>query len=474
MKKINIKVLSILFAVVTMVGCTGNFEEINKDPNSATVVPTAYLLTNAERGIQTSNFYFTTALYAQHWSETQYTNTSRYETAEASFNGYYTGPLADLQQIITLNTEDETKGSASSSGDNANQIAVATILQVYTFQLITDMWGDIPYSEALAGTENFTPAYDTQDVIYADFLVKLDGAIASINTSPSNALVGDQMYQGDMAMWKKFANALKMRIGGRMLGTSADAAGRAAIAAAIPGAFAAGENALYPFLTDAANDNPMYAHFITRTDYAVSETLVNFMSTRNDPRLPVYGDPAPNFTPAVVGMPYGVDNAVAGAITNDEISFPGAAARAADTPGILMTYAEQKFIEAEYLELTGGAGSGQAAYEAGIQASMDYWGATMGTYLTEPGVAYSAANALQLIGEQKWLALYTDGHEAWANWRRTGFPALVKAPDAVEGREIPRRRAYTQREYDLNGANLDAAILKQGADLMDTRMWWDK
>lgn len=476
MKNIKLKGLSILLAVIVLVGCTDNFKEINTDPNTATVVPTAYLLTNAERGVLGQRFNFTTSLYAQHWAETQYTNTSRYETAEASFNGYYSSPLADLQQIINLNTDEATMNDAAASGDNANQIAVATILKVLTFQYITDMWGDIPYSEALQGVNNFTPAYDTQAAVYASFLTELDAAIAMINTAPTNALIGDQIYEGDMASWRKFANALKMRVGMRMSNTSDSATGLAAVSSAMAGAFSGGDDALYPYLPDAANDNPVWAHFLTRTDYAVSNTLVDFMNTRNDPRLPMYGDEAPNFAPNVIGMPYGVDNSIAGLITNDEISFPGTMVRSATSPGIMMTYAEQLFIEAEYAEITA-PGSGMAAYNAAITESMSFWGvdaADVPAYLADAGVVYNAATADQLIGEQKWLALYTDGHEAWANFRRTGFPALVAAPDASEGRDIPRRRAYTQDEYDLNGTNIAAAVAAQGADVMETRMWWDK
>ena len=471
MKKIKLKGLSILLAVIVLVGCTDNFKDINTDPNTATVVPTAYLLTNAERGVLGQRFNFTTTLYAQHWAETQYTNTSRYETAEASFNGYYSSPLMDLQQIINLNTDEETKNDAAGSGDNENQIAVAKILMVLTYQYITDMWGEIPYTESVQGVGNFQPAYDTQASIYASFVTVLTDAANMINTSPTNALAGDQIYQGDMAKWKKFANALKMRVGMRMSNVD-PAASNAAIASALPGAFTGGDDALYPYLTDAANDNPVWAHFLTRTDYAVSDILVDFMTLRNDPRLTVYGDEAPDFAPAIIGMPYGVDNSIAGAITNAEISFPGAAVRSATSPGIMMTYAEQLFIEAEYAEITA-AGSGQAKYEAAITESMSFWGATIGGYLAEPLVAYNAGSALQLIGEQKWLALYTDGHEAWANWRRTDFPALVRAPDATEDREIPRRRAYTQDEYDLNFTQVDAAVKRQGADLMSTKMWWD-
>lgn len=474
MKKIIYKAKYLLLSAIVLVGCTGNFEEINTDPNNPTVVPTAYLMTNAQRGIVGQQYYFTTSLYAQHWSETQYTNTSRYETEESSFNGYYSSPLKDLQQIIDLNTNEDTKGDASASGSNENQIAVAKILQVLTFQYITDMWGEIPYSEALAGVENFTPAYDTQDAIYGSFVTALTDAANMIDVNAAG-MEGDIIYGGDMAKWKMFANALKMRVGIRMTNSNSTAAEQAVVSGAA-GAFAApGDQALYYYLADAANDNPMWAHFITRTDYGVSNILVDFMNARTDPRLAIYADPATG-TGVITGMPYGVSEAIAGSITNASISFPGAATMMATTPGLLMTYSEQLFIEAEAIQ-RGWAVPGTAAgkYSDAIQANFDYWDAGDATaYIAQPLVAYDAANFEQLIGEQKWLSLYTNGTEAWAEWRRLDWPALLPAPDAVEDRAIPRRRAYTQDEYDLNEINVRAAVTRQGDDDMATKMWWDK
>ena len=202
MKKIISKAKYLLLSAVVLVGCTDKFGEINTDPNNPTKVPTAYLMTNAQRGIVVQRGYSTSDLYVQHWSETQYTNTSRYETAEASFNGYYTGPLMDLQQIINLNTDPETSGEAAASGANANQIAVAKILQTLTFQYITDMWGEIPYSAAIAGVEDFTPEYDTQDAIYANFVTELTDAANMIDVS-APGIEGDIIYGGDMTAWKK-------------------------------------------------------------------------------------------------------------------------------------------------------------------------------------------------------------------------------------------------------------------------------
>ena len=456
-------------------GCTKDFEETNTDPNNVTDVPTSYLMTQAQRAILGQRFNNTTMLYSQQWSETQYTNTSRYETAEASFNGYYTGPLADLQQVINLNTAEETMSDATASGSNANQIAVARILKVYIFQLVTDMWGEIPYSDAVKGAESFAPMYDKQDAIYASFVTELTEAAAQINTSEAG-MEGDIFYGGDMTAWKKFANSLKARVGIRMTEVDA-AAAKSAVTSGLSGAFESNDdNMLYTYLADAANWNPVYDHFLTRTDYAISSTLADYMAGLNDPRLSIYADAAPT-TGTVVGMPYGLSAAEAGSITNDEISFPGIAVRSAESPGVIQTYSELLFIKAEAAARGWITDDPAGIYEEAITASMEFWGVAaedISTYLAQPEVAYDEMNFEKSIGEQKWVSLYMDGQESWSEWRRLDYPELTPAPAAAEGRDIPRRRAYTQNEYDLNLENIEAAVSRQGEDVMETRIWWDK
>ncbi len=466
-------VFALLF-VSLFVGCTTDFEEINTDPNNVTDVPTAYLITQAERTIMSNRFNTTSMLYSQHWSETQYTNTSRYETAEASFNGYYYSPLADLQEIIDLNTDEDTKDEAASSGDNVNQIAIARILKVYVFQLITDMWGEIPYSEALLGIDNFTPAYDGQDDIYASLVTELTEAIAQIDES-GDGMEGDVIYDGDMAAWKKFGYSLMARVGIRMTEID-EASAKSAVITGLSGGFDSNDdNALYPYLDDANNWNPIYDHFLTRTDYAISEPLVDYMAAINDPRLPIYADT--NDAGEIVGMPFGLSSADAGSITNAEISFPGIAVREATSPGIIQTYSEFLFIKAEAAARGWITDDAAGIYEEAITASMEYWGvdeADITTYLAQEAIAFEASNYRQIIAEQKWISLYMDGQESWSEWRRLDYPELDPAPAAVEGRDIPRRRAYTEDEYNLNEENVEAAVARQGEDVMSTRIWWDE
>ncbi|WP_319502027.1 SusD/RagB family nutrient-binding outer membrane lipoprotein [uncultured Draconibacterium sp.] len=470
---LKISVFALLFASL-FVGCTKDFEETNTDPNNVTDVPTSYLMTYAQRQILSERYNTTGLIYAQLFSETQYTNTSRYETDEASFNTYYTRPLANLQQIISLNTDEATKDDAASSGANVNQIAIARILKVYTFQLITDMWGEIPYSEALLGKDAFTPVYDTQEAIYADFVTELTEAAAQIDVS-APGMEGDIIFGGDMAAWKKFANSLKARVGIRMTEVD-EATAKSVVTSALSGAFESNDdNALYSYLADAANWNPYYDHFLTRTDYAISEPLVNYMESLNDPRLPFYADP--NDAGDIVGMPFGLTNEDAGSITNAEISFPGIAVRSADSPGVLLTYSEILFIKAEAAARGWISDDAAAVFEDAITASMEFWGvdaADITAYLAQPEAVYDASNYRKSIAEQKWVSLYMDGQEAWSEWRRLDYPVLTPAPGAVEGKAIPRRRAYTQNEYDLNEENVKAAVARQGEDVMETRIWWDK
>lgn len=455
--------------------CTSEFEEINTDPNNPTKVPTAYLFTEAQKGSQ-AYFLTTGMLYSQMWAETQYTGTSRYETAEASFYGMYSGPLADLQKIIELNTNEATLSDAAASGANVNQIAVARILKAWMFMQVTDIWGDIPYFEALQGRGSFAPAYTPQAEVYADLVKELSEASAQIDTG-KRGIEGDIIYNGNMEMWRKFANSLLLRAGMRMSNADASAAQAAVNQALSAGVFDSNsDNALYQYLTDAANDNPYFQHFLTRTDYAISNVMVSELKAVNDPRLGIYGDPAPNFA-EVMGMPYGVSDAVAGSITNDDISFPGIAVRGADSPGLVMTYHETLFLQAEAAARGYTSADAAMLYTDAITASMQFWGvadADITTYLAQPEVAFDAGSAVQSVMEQKWLGMYMQGIEAWNDWRRTGFPALQPAPAAAENRGIPLRRAYTNDEYSLNRENVEAAVARQGADVMETAVWWDQ
>lgn len=497
----------LLLLTVITISCDNFDEDINVDKNNVSDVPPSYLLTSAQRDITTNFADIYTGLdelptkYVQHIAGKTYTSISRVEGEISNFRLIYAGGFNDLQRVIKLNTDESTKVSASLYGDNNNQIAVAKILLAYGFMNITDMWGHAPYSEALQGRENFSPKYDTQKEIYTGIINSLEEAT---NLITPGQIQGDNFYGGDMDKWKKFAASLLMRAGMRLSNVDETMARDAFTKGNSVGGFESNnDNALYKNAGDQNNANGYYTSFVTqnRLDYAMAHMLLNTLGENNDPRLPVYADPliseataqqiADRATPEFwskykvftvdgkkyAGQPWGYSNGTSQALEPINVSFVGAKYKEATAPHIIMTYAEVEFLKAEAVARGWITGDAEDHYKNGILASMQYNGISdsdANDYINnESYAAYDPANYVKSIAQQKWLALFTQGFTAWAEWRRTGFPVLNNAPDAAEGRAIPRRRGYPQIEFDLNKVNVDAAVSSMGPDNSSTRVWWD-
>ncbi len=469
-----------------LAACTNGFEEMNQDPNNPTLVPTSYLMSAAQTELteeffgrynQGSNWNLTAMRYMQQWTSTLYTGVDRYLTIEGDFSDVYDEGLRDLQEIIRLNTNPETRVKAADSGDNDNQVAVAMILRAWAFHNLTDIWGDIPYSQALMEDKNVSPAYDPQEQIYNGIIEELEEAYAMIDETGA-PLQGDLIYNGDMAKWKLFAQSLKLRLGMRLT-EAAPAKAEAVVKQALDaGVFMANaDNARYTYEGSVPNVNPWFSEFVLETiTLAVTNTLVDQLVASEDPRLPFFAKKAEAIGD-YVGMPYGVSAAIAGSIKNEEVSLPANAIIAASFPAVLQSYAEVLFLQAEAAARGWYPADAATLYAQAIRASMEQWGVdavAAEAYLANPAVAYEAGNYRKSIGNQKWLALYLQGLEAWSEWRRLDYPRLVKAPDAASGREIPRRRGYPLTEISLNQASYNEAIARQGPDLLSTRIWWDQ
>jgi hypothetical protein len=237
-------------------------------------------------------------------------------------------------------------------------------------------------------------------------------------------------------------------------------------------------------------DNPWAVNFKTRDDHRLSNRLTANMVPQGDPRIKVYGMPSEDD-----GTYKGLENALTqGAASSfltttsrpGAIFYPGATTYGnfggggSSLPQYLMTYAEVEFLLAEAAERGWGVpGTAAAHYNAGIQASMDQWGVTdaaaIATYIASPGIAYTPGTAGQIqIAKQKWIALYGDGGQAWAEWRRTCQPAnIVPGPTAITS-IVPRRFQYSTTENAVNTEGQAAALTHMGADKFETRMYWDK
>ncbi|MBS9525619.1 SusD/RagB family nutrient-binding outer membrane lipoprotein [Litoribacter alkaliphilus] len=456
-----------------MLGSCGEFGDLNMDPNRPSDPLTSSLLTGSQRFITNVVGDATSVLYSQHLAEKQYTEASRYQTIYFDFNAFYSGPLMNLQRIIELNTDEETRLDVSSAGSNNNQIAVARILKAYYFSVLTDRWGEIPYSNALQGAANFAPQYDTQEFIYNDLLKELEEAAAQIDEGQS--VQGDFLFNGNMDNWRRFANSLRMVLSLRLSNVAPQVAQSNFVSAYQGGILTA--DFMYPYLAEANNQNPWFARYLTRVDYAISNTLHDYMAPLNDPRLPVYADPAAE-SGSINPMPYGVTNTVAGSITNAEVSYLGSFYRGQSSPLPILTVSQLNFSLAEAAHRGWIAESAADLYEDAIRASMEangvYDPARFDAFMAQADVAWSDARALELIGNQKWVALFLQGFEAWSEWRRLGYPELSPAPDALnQSREIPRRQAYPTTERDINTSSWNEAVSRQGPDELDTRIWWD-
>lgn len=483
MKKL-IKISNVLMIAIALIfvstACEQNFDEMNTDPNNPSFARAEWLLTSAQkRSIDEIWDEWVNArtgmYYAQYWSATSYTEESQYQIREgvnnAFWNGMYAGALADLQQAKLLAETD-------------TQVGIAELLMAWNFHVLTDKYGAIPFTNAVQGLANPSPSYDSQSEIYSGLLSMIDAAMAKLSDSERSFGDGDVLYGGDVAKWRKFGNSLKLRIGMRMVNAN-PAAAKAAVEAAASGAFTSNDDNALMVYEGEPNNNPLHENSKTRADFAVSSTLVDYMKSVNDPRLPVYADEPVNHPGEYIGLAYGLSNANATAIANDEVSMPGAIVYTnPNAPGVYIDYAEVRFILAEAAARGWNVGgTAEAHYNAAITASLQFWGITsqaaIDAYLAE--VPYSAGEWKDVIGTQKWLALYMQGLQSWYERMRLRFnkpdgSALFINP--VDGSldpdvtDVPTRMTYPTDEQTLNKGSYTSAIETQGADKKSTKLWY--
>ncbi len=463
----NIKIWLLLLCVgFSSAGCDKDFDEINTNPNKPEEVPLTNILisgiTQGVRRIHGASFDMTYAgLWAQQYAKIQYIDEDWYayrpDAMDIHWQGLYAGPLSDLQDILNR------------APNPSNMRAAAMVMRAYYFGVITDMWGDVPYSEALSIDRVITPKYDSQADIYAALISELRTAASMFDANGDALGAGDVIYAGDVNKWKKFANSLRARLLNRAKHKNAAFATELQTLLSNPADLIASndENAQMSYL-DATTDgaNPLYSNKYNdaRNDHATSATMVTILT--GDPRLPVYAEL--NDAGIYKGQPNGTTEPV----PFTSISAIGAAFRDdPSAPSVLMTYAEVLFIIAE-------ANGNKQAYLDGIAASCAQHGVTADAgFLAAKGAEYDA-NALDAVITQKWVALFGNGAEAFTEFRRTGFPnEIMEVPlSDYPGEGVPRRFPYaTISESGNNKANLEAAIQAQHIDasgLFGDKMWW--
>jgi hypothetical protein len=330
----------------------------------------------------------------------------------------------------------------------------------------------VPYSEALTGRADFTPKYDTQESIYESLFRLLDSANNAIVTGN---ITNDLIYGGDVAKWKRLGNTIHLLMALRLSKVNPAKGNTEFNKALTKGIMTSNaDNLIFKHLPD--NQNYWYGQVFgqNRKWWALSETLVSKMRPVNDPRLPVFG--APNTAGQYVGLQFGrTDN-----LSAADVSLLGSEIWKQDAPVYLVTYAQALFARAEAAKLgwiPGGDAVAKTNYDLAIEQSVRQWNNNSTTGLAammgNPNVQYDPAKAIEQIATQRWIHLFMHGYEAWAEYRRTGFPVLTSPAPGVL---VPRRQAYPIEEKFNNTSNYQEAIQRQfgGKDDLYQKVWWDK
>jgi len=475
MKKI---LLAIVPAMLIFASCTEDISQLNIETKKPAAVPAPTLFSNAVKtlagslasaSVNTNVFRFTVS----HWAMAVYQDEAQYDfSTRAIPQGWWTtmyrDVLADLNESSRLIAADKSL----SAGEQANKLAINDIMAVYTYSVLVNTFGNVPYSEALNST-NLFPKYDDAATVSKDLLNRLNADISKLSTASAGYASGeDLVYKGSVAKWIKFANTLRMKLGMVLADVDASTA-KAAVEASDAGAIsAAADNGLFAYLTASPNQNPLYVDIVTggRQDYIAAKDLMDKLLGWNDPRTSAFfsKNNAGNYAGGIVGK------------TNTFVDFSRAGAKVIlpEAPYVLADYTETEFLRAEAKERGWNvAGSAETHYNNAVKSSITYWGgaaADADTYLAQADVAYATAAGdwKQKIGTQKWIALYNRPYEGWTELRRLDYPKITAPVGAKSG--FPTRFSYPLNEQTLNGANYTAAASAIGGDVVTTKLFWDK
>ncbi len=505
MKKYTYCMLIIL-GIITIQSCTKNFDKFNTDPNSSPKPVPGYLFTKAEYdGVSNMlNLLLGTMQYTTSFNDVAGFG-SKYVLAQsaqssAAFSNSYQNQINELVEVLKATSADATQ---------SNLVAEARIWRVYCFARLTDLYGDIPYSQAGQGYNSgiYKPVYDAQKDIYANMLKELDQAATSLDATKATFGDADLIYGGNTDKWKKFAYSLMLRYAMRM--TKVDIAGAQAWATkAIAGGviLADADIAKVPYVGSGQdiNKNPL-ANNLWNSDYIAQDGITNteggkyqdvFISrlkANKDPRLGVISIVYKN---KVADTSFAIQKGMSAGLNTKPVDFVTYSEPNPKTilllnsPRLVFTAAESYFLLAEAASRGWYNGSSaSAAYENGIAASMRQWAIIGGA----PGVItdnqintyianhkFNAAGTLDQNMEQIytefWVGIFPDAEEVFSTYRRTGYPALVpnNYVGNATGGKIFRRMLYPISEQNLNAASYAAAISRQGPDDFLTRIWWDK
>jgi Starch-binding associating with outer membrane len=481
-KYINyIKVATLTLSISLLSSCDKGFDVVNQNPNDPTTVSADLLLPHGIRSTMSvywgGNDVYTLGQdvgsgFSQQIARIQYTDIDQYNiqtnVIDDAWKDLYIEGQADFQRVIAL----------GKTANNENYQAIGLIMRSWTFSILTDTYGDIPYKDAIQGTDGkLLTKYDSQKDVYVGLVADLKTASDLINTKAVNA-TADILFAGNMSRWKKFANSLSLKLLTKMLGkTDTGIDVKAEIERILkdpvkyPVFTSYDDAAVMTFLTDAPNNNPINQNRKSRDDFRISTTLLSRLQATGDGRLPIYVL-KPEAGGDYKGVPNGLDVTEANALGLSKTSKIGTYFIQPTSPAVIMSYSELLFLKAEaaYKGVTL-AGDAAKLYDDAVKASFAQYKLTPTADFLKAIAYKSGTEGFKQIMEQKWLALFGQGIEAWTEVRRTGIPALSAPKINFNDNVIPTRLPYPSSEENLNGTNMTAA-LKGAKNDKKMKMWW--
>jgi hypothetical protein len=507
MKNILISSL-ILLASIGLGSCDKGFDKMNVNPIALTAVEPAYQLntTIVNTAPSYGNLSYETTIVKQmitpfsgQGSAANFNQDNR-SVASGNWNSLYQNNIKELTDVIV-----KTKDLPAKS----NLYNMARIWKAYSFMILTDTYGDIPYSQAgknyLEGIS--APIYDTQESVYSAILTELESASAALDATKAKVST-DLLYDGDVTKWKRFGFSLLLRASMRLSKVN-PAKSAEYVAKAVAGGLmqSNADNAIIRHNASFSNPIGSQLNGGQSAFFYLAEDFVDFLKKTNDPRLEAIAvryvgatsgaqqiESRANRTKDVqIGAPLGYDNTtITVAVKEKKLAslwdysqLDRTRVGGLNAPSFLVTYSETQLLLAEAVHRKWTTGTTATLYSSGIKAHMQQF-VSYGTSSTISDAAINAylllnpltpGNELEDINTQYWVSSFLVGPESWANFRRSGFPVLK--PNSFPGSDLKiepfiRRLTYVDAELNVNKANVQKAIERQGANTMDTRIWWDK
>jgi hypothetical protein len=493
--KFSIKIVtSILLVFTSLFSCTDKFEELNTDPNRPNDVTPGILLGQMQYRI-VNNSIQAARNFTHELMQVDAPRASpggqglhRYvvQPGQAVWTGFY-DRLTDVEDIYKIS--DRLKEN--------NYKAIALVYKSWAYSILTDLYGDVPYSQAIKASEgNFTPAFDKQKDIYIQILKDLETANTLFDDTKALTYGGDQVYNANVLTggrnlgiqrWRKFANSLRLRLLLRISKRDGEVNVNQQITSILanpttnPVFTANADDAIFRYPGTFPYFNPYFqARTLEWRDGTYfTKFFLNHMNAINDPRRAIWVSPViVNGQSVYQGIDSGYPTSLE-YIVGRNSSYPDVL-KTSPLLGVMMTYSEVEFINAE-LALKGfnTGRTAKAHYDAGIMASMVQWGATMPAgFLNTAGVAYNAtgtaAQQLEQIILQKYYAYFFVDYQSWFEKRRTGYPVLPRGTGIPAENVFPSRVPYPTYLQSLNASNLQAAVASIGGDNSNVKLWWEK